>query len=108
MKSLAYTDNILARIEAQKNGADDALFLNTQGNIACTTCANIFIVNNNVLITPPISDGILPGITRARVIAESTISVEERSITLNECQSADQIFITNALMGIKKIAVILS
>lgn len=104
IKSTSYTDNIVAKIHAQQHGADDALFLNTKGFVACTTCANIFIVKNHVLITPPITDGILPGITRAHVIAESKLPVEERSITLDECRAADQIFITNALMGVRSVS----
>lgn len=108
IKSLAYTDNVLGRIEAEKNGADDVLFLNTKGFVACTSCANIFIVKNNILITPSISDGVLPGITRQKVIQESTMPVQERSITLDECRDADEVFITNSLLGMRKIALIIS
>lgn len=104
IKSLAYTEHVFARIEAQKNQADDALFLNTNGFVACTTCANIFLIKNQRLLTPALSDGVLPGITRARVIAESILPVEERSITLQECHTADQIFVTNALIGIKTVS----
>jgi branched-chain amino acid aminotransferase len=100
IKSLSYTENVLGKMEAVKRGADDALFLNTKGFVACTSCANIFIEKNNRWMTPPLSDGALPGITRARILASGR-TCEERSITLEECDEADAIFVTNALMGIK-------
>lgn len=99
-KSLSYTENVLGKMQAIANGADDVLFLNTKGFVACTSCANFFIEKNNRLITPPLSDGVLPGITRARILASGRIC-EERSITLEECYQAEAIFVTNALMGIK-------
>lgn len=109
IKSLNYLDNILAYDQAIKQQANDALLLNTSGNIACTTMANIFIVKNYTLLTPALSDGALPGIMRSLIIeyAQSLhINVVEKSIVLSELESADAVFITNAVQGIKKIITI--
>jgi branched-chain amino acid aminotransferase len=103
IKSLAYSDNVLGRLEAASQGADDCLFLNTRGLVACTSCANIFIVKNGVLITPPVSDGILPGIMRAQIIAQR--GAIERSITLDECREAERILVCNSLMGMREAMV---
>lgn len=102
MKSLSYGDNILGRMQAVQHGADDALLLNSQGHVAGTSMANIFIVKQGVLTTPPISDGALPGIMRAQVMAEAQQAgqpVREASITLQDCVDAEDMFVTNVLMG---------
>lgn len=104
MKSLAYTENVFARLEAKKAGADDALFLNTQGFVACTSMANIFIVEKGLWLTPPITDGVLPGITRAQIISNK--KAEERSLTLKDCREADEVYICNSLMGLQPIGAI--
>ncbi len=65
MKSLAYTDGVIARLEAQRAGAEDALLLNTRGNVACATSSNLFLVRSDrTVVTPLPSDGALPGIAR--------------------------------------------
>lgn len=107
IKSLCYLDNILAKKEAEKNGDDEAIFLNTQGNIACTCIGNIFIVTaNGAIITPPLTDGILPGITRQTVInicQENNISLSEKSIGINDLLSAAEVFITNSILEIQPV-----
>ena len=70
VKSLNYLDNIVARQEAAEAGADEALLLNTQGNVACATTANVFTVRAGRLYTPLVADGALPGTVRALVCAE--------------------------------------
>ncbi len=104
VKSLNYLDNILARQEVAEKGADDALMLNTAGNIACASAANIFFVKDGTLITPPLSDGALPGTMRAYVMNELVpkhgLAVIERSIFPSEKFDMDEAFLTNALMGV--------
>jgi branched-chain amino acid aminotransferase len=104
IKSLGYTENVLARLEAQQQGADDALLLNTQGRVVCTSMANVFIVKNGRWFTPPISDGALPGILRAQVLSERF--VEECSLTFEACQTADKVLISNALIGLKEACIL--
>jgi len=106
MKTLNYLDNILALQEAKQNGADDALFFNTHNKLACATTANIFMVKNNQLYTPPLQDGALPGIMRSVIlqIAENLeITVAESSINIEELKTADELFLTNSLVGIRSI-----
>lgn len=90
---------ILARTEARRAGADDALLLNTQDRIAEATSANIFWARDGALYTPSLDCGILPGITRALVIEiarEQGISVTERKFTLDELRTADEAFLTSS------------
>ena len=104
IKSLNYLDSILAKQEAVDKGADDALLLNTAGNIACASMTNIFFVKDNTLFTPPLNDGALPGTMRAHVIGELApmhgLSVVEQSISPAEISQMNEAFLTNALMGI--------
>ncbi|HSH75029.1 MAG TPA: aminotransferase class IV, partial [Longimicrobiales bacterium] len=67
IKSLNYLNNVQAKGEAVRQGADDALMLNVRGHVAETSVANIFLVRDGVLMTPPVTDGCLEGITRGTV-----------------------------------------
>jgi branched-chain amino acid aminotransferase len=100
IKSLNYLDNILARNEAEAKGCDDALMLNTAGHVACATVANIFLLVDGGLLTPPVSDGALPGIARADVIALAR--AEEKTVTREMLANAAEVFLSNAL-GIRAV-----
>ncbi len=100
IKSLNYLDNILARMEAQRAGADDALLLNTLGLVAETSVANLFALVNGALLTPPLADGALPGVMRGRVIM--TGGAAERSLMPADLAGASEIFLTNSL-GIRPV-----
>ena len=65
IKSLNYLDSIVARQDAASKNADDAILLNTEGNVAEATAANLFVKLNGQWLTPPVHDGALPGIARA-------------------------------------------
>ncbi|MBI2241150.1 MAG: aminotransferase class IV family protein [Magnetospirillum gryphiswaldense] len=96
IKALSYLDNVLARLEAQDHGADDAVLLNTLGRVAETTIANIFVVGNDgILVTPPVADGALPGVRRAEML-RSMVAIE-RSISREDLLNAREVFLTNAL-----------
>jgi branched-chain amino acid aminotransferase len=97
VKSLNYLNNILAKVEAIKHGAAEALMLNDQGNVAECTGDNIFIVKNGKVITPPVTDGALDGITRQVVLEicrELGIPSEERTINRYTITIADECFLT--------------
>lgn len=97
IKSLNYLNNILARIEANNAGVNEAIMLNQNGTICEGTGDNIFIVKADVLITPPPAAAILLGITRQVVIdlaKNEGIKVVERSITVHELYNADEAFFT--------------
>jgi branched-chain amino acid aminotransferase len=102
MKTLGYLDNVLAKIEAEKNGADDAILLNTKGHIACTSIGNLFLVQEDgSIITPPVEEGILPGITRQFVIEickENKLLLVERALFLDDLFKARELFVTNSLI----------
>jgi branched-chain amino acid aminotransferase len=109
IKSLAYTGNILARIEADAAGASEALILNTDGNLAETTSSNVFLVEDGTLVTPPVSDGVLPGIARAAVIESAKglgITIWEESISVERLRNASEIFLTNSLIGVCPLAIL--
>ncbi|MFG1262490.1 MULTISPECIES: aminotransferase class IV [Xanthobacter] len=100
VKSLNYLDGILARQEAARRGADDAILLNTRDGVAETSIANLFAVINGGLVTPPLSEGVLPGVMRAEVIAAGA---QERPLTVDDLASANEILLTSAL-GIRSVA----
>jgi branched-subunit amino acid aminotransferase/4-amino-4-deoxychorismate lyase len=103
VKSLNYLENVLARREAQDCGCDETIFLNERGEIAEGSSANIFWARDNVLYTPAVDCGILPGITREALISltpEIGLNVVEGGFGLNEILSSDGAFLTNSLIGI--------
>lgn len=100
VKSLNYLDNILARQEAAARGADDGVLLNTRGEVAETSIANLFAVLDGALVTPPLAAGVLPGIMRAAVLAQGAA---ERPLTVADLARAEEIVLTSAL-GIRSVA----
>lgn len=100
VKSLNYLDNILARQEAARAGADDAILLNTHERVAETSIANLFAVIEGRLVTPPLADGALPGVMRAAVLAHGG---EEQSLTADDLARADEIFLSSSL-GLRPVA----
>ena len=105
VKTISYMDNILAKQEAMKRGYDEAILLNTVSNVADGSISNVFIVKEQHIFTPPVSDGALLGVVRAILMKEffREFSIIEKSISPAEIKQADEIFLTNALMGIKPI-----
>jgi len=109
IKSLNYLNSILAKIEANNVGADEAIILDQHGLICEATAENIFIVKNSRIITPPSTSGPLPGITAGVVkeIAQKLgYQVIERGITVAELYGADEAFVTGTaaeVMPIKEV-----
>lgn len=99
--------SITAAIFAEENGYDNCLLINDEKNIIEATNANIFIVNGNTISTPPIADGCLNGIMRKQIIeliGKSTdLTIEERSVSPFELQKAEEIFLTNTIIGIQSV-----
>lgn len=103
----AYVNSALAKVGAQRAGYDDALMLTANGHIAEASAANLFLVRDGALITPSVSDGILPGITRASVITlarDLGLQVTERSIPRSEVYIADEAFLTGTAAEIVPVA----
>ncbi len=100
IKALPYLDNVLALSEARAQGADDALMLNTRGTIACASVANVFVIRDGRLETPPVSDGALPGIMRALVLSmakQAGLAPAEISLEVSGLAGADHVFLTNSV-----------
>lgn len=93
----AYVNGALAKSEAQLNGFDEAIVLTADGHVSEGSAENLFMVKRGVLITPPVTDNILEGITRGRMIEiagdELGIEVVERSIDRTELYGADEVFL---------------
>jgi branched-chain amino acid aminotransferase len=103
IKSLNYTDAILARIEAKRYAANEAFMLDSKGNLAEGTISNVFIVKNGVIFTPSFDAPILIGLTRNLVIKmarQSAFKVVEKSIGPKDLYTADECFVTFSGAGI--------
>ena len=109
MKTTNYLENILARQEATTKRANEAILLNEKGSITEASFSNVFIVNKDILKTPVLESGILPGITRSVVqeIAHATgIVYLETNIQLGKLTRADEVFLTNSIMEIMPVIMI--
>lgn len=105
IKALPYLDNLVALQEARGQGADEALMLNTRGTIACASVANLFVIRDGRLETPPVSDGALPGTMRALMLllaASAGLVPVETSLQAADLAAADQVFLTNSVLGAMK------
>ena len=106
LKSVNYLEAVLACRQALAQGKEDALFFNTQLHAMETTTANIFVVKSACLYTPPLSDGVLAGITRLRVLqycTEHHIPYFESSLTREMILESEAVFTTNCLHGIRYV-----
>ncbi len=97
VKSLNYLNNVMARIEANLAGADEALMLNEAGNVAECTADNVFIIKRGQIFTPPIAAGALRGITRSvvfEIAAELGLKITETDITRHDVFVSDECFLS--------------
>jgi branched-chain amino acid aminotransferase len=97
IKSLNYLNHILARMEANRAGADEAILLNAAGRVAEGSADNVFVVKRNTLITPPVTEGALDGVTRGVVIElarQLAIPVREIPMAPYDLYTADECFLT--------------
>lgn len=103
VKSLNYLGSVMAKLEAKQAGADDALMLNGRGLVAEASVANIFAVTHGSLMTPPSTDGCLPGITRAAVMSlaeEIGLKSVESSLGRADLFGASEVFMTGSGAGV--------
>jgi branched-chain amino acid aminotransferase len=107
IKSLNYLNNILARIEANHAGMDEALMLNIDGYVSEGSVDNIFIISNGILKTPDLNDGLLAGITREVIIdiaQEMGLDCDQTSLTVQDLQQADECFLTGTGAELIKVS----
>lgn len=101
-----YLNSIMAKQEAAITGYDEGIMLNQDGNVSEGTGENIFVVRDQNVFTPPISSGILDGITRHSVIAllsDAGIEVREATLTRGDLYGADEIFLTGTAAEVTPI-----
>lgn len=106
IKSLNYANNILAKIQAKKNGANEAFMLDERNYLVEGTASNIFVVKHGTIYTPPKEAAILLGLTRNLVIKlakQSAFRIVEKALTPKELYTADECFITMSGPGIVPI-----
>lgn len=101
IKSLNYLDSVLARREAERRGADDALLLNTGGRVAEGTACNLIVRIGDALLTPPVEDGALPGIARGLLVERGLLEVAPVELTC--LHRADSLLLCNSL-GLRAVA----
>ena len=106
LKSLSYLDNVLARAEARAAGADEALMLNTAGEVACAAAANVFWLRHDEVFTPDLACGVLDGVIRREVIAAChNLGLPLHEVFANSGRLAGApMFITNSLVGVRAVA----
>ena len=97
IKSLNYLNNIMAKIEAQQSGYEEAIMLSNDGYISECTGDNIFIIKNNILLTPALHHGVLEGITRDTVMdiaRQMKLEVKEATLSRHDLFNAHECFLT--------------
>jgi branched-chain amino acid aminotransferase len=104
IKSCNYLPYTMASLFAQEKGLDDCLLLNTEGNVCDSTKANVFAVKEDNILTPALHQGCIQGVMRQWLIetlAEKGHTVQEAALSQADLLQADEIFLTNALYGIR-------
>jgi branched-subunit amino acid aminotransferase/4-amino-4-deoxychorismate lyase len=108
-KTANYLASLLALAEARAAGADEALLLSSDGAIVEAATANVFVVLGGALYTPPLASGPLPGVTREAVLeCAQMVGVEhlEVPLTLSEVARAEEVFLTNSVVGLRPVRTI--
>ena len=100
-KTLNYGDCILEKRNAKQQGFDEPIFLNSRGELAEGSTSNIFFLKGTLLVAPPLSCGMLPGIIRRYIY--QTYSVREEIVTPDTISDFDEMFLTNSLLGIMPV-----
>jgi branched-chain amino acid aminotransferase len=105
-KTISRVHHVLAKMEAEEKGADDAVLINTDGFLAEGTTSNLFLVKNGAVQTAPVSTGLLPGITRAtirEVCDLLDVPFEEKLLRPEELFAADEAFLSSTMVELMPI-----
>jgi branched-chain amino acid aminotransferase len=103
LKSLNYLDKVLAKMKAREAGAQEAVLTNSRGEITEAATCNLFILKGRRLLTPPLSAGLLPGITREAIIELApvlSLEPEETALRPDDLFTSDECFLTNSIIEI--------
>ena len=104
LKTTSYAENAKALAVAHRRGCTEALFRNTAGHLCEGTGTNVFLVVDDVLVTPPLSSGCLAGVTRALLL--ELVDVVERDVALDEIEVASEAFLSSATRDVSSIAAV--
>ncbi|MEE6281130.1 aminotransferase class IV [Georgenia sunbinii] len=103
VKSTSYAENVLALEHARRHGGTEAVLANTRGELCEGAATNVFVESDGVLLTPPLSSGCLPGVTRELVLEwgrNAGVPIEEVPIPLRDFQTAGHAAVTSSMRGI--------
>jgi branched-chain amino acid aminotransferase len=103
LKTTSYAENVLALAEAHRQGAGEAVFANTAGQLCEGSGSNIFVVLGDRLVTPPLSAGCLAGISRGLIIERSGMEVDQRDIPVEALGDASEAFLTSAIRDVQAV-----
>ena len=106
LKTTSYAENALALAEAERRGADEAIFGNTMGQLCEGTGSNVFVVRDGVLATPRLSSGCLAGVTRALVLERHGALEEDLPLVTFAAGALEEAFLTSTLRGVQPISAI--
>jgi len=107
IKHLNRLEQVLAQSEWPEGEADEGLMLDTEGEVVCATSANVFVVRDSTLLTPDLRFCGVQGVMRAQVIkaaAKLKLAVGEEPLWPHDLETASEVFITNAVRGIRSVA----
>jgi 4-amino-4-deoxychorismate lyase len=107
IKHLNRLEQVLAQSEWREGEADEGLMLDTEGEVVCATSANVFVVRDGALVTPDLRFSGVQGVIRAQVIkaaAKLRLGVTEEPLWPHDLETASEVFITNAVRGIRSVA----
>jgi branched-chain amino acid aminotransferase len=103
VKTVSLADSVVALAEARAAGADEALVLNTSGEVCEATTANVFLVHDGVAATPPLGSGCLAGITREHVLQLGAV---ERTLTPADIATAEEAFLTSSTRELQPLVAV--
>ncbi len=101
LKTTGMIRYIMAAQQARHHNWDDAFVLNTQGHIIESTIANVFWIKDGAVYTPPLSEGCIAGVMRRSIMDTPGITVTEQPLTRSLLHTADEVFLTNAIRGVR-------
>jgi branched-chain amino acid aminotransferase len=110
VKTISWLNSVWAAGEAHREGFDEVVLLNERGEVSECTAANIFMVKDGKVLTPPLSSGCLEGVTRGvlmEIASEAGTSVKEQTLRIEDLLGADEVFITSTnrnAIGVREIA----
>lgn len=105
-KTISRVHHVLAKMEAEDKGVDDAILVNTNGHLAEGTASNLFLVKGGALLTAPIEAGLLPGITREIIQTlanDEKVPIKEGHFTVQDFYDADEAFLSSTLMELMPV-----